>query len=214
MSARRILSRAELDRLRTADRILAEAETTRQQSREQGARLQQEMLGEARLAALREATRTASRLIAQAEAAAEARLRNIEPELARLVARTVRSILGEFEPEEASYLAARQALARLRDHRHGRIFADPGLLAPINRAVDALGADGPEILSVAPDPALEPGRALLTSDRGSAEIGLAAMIDRALAPWERPEAEDRPAAGARGPDDPLGPTAATAQGDA
>lgn len=184
MSQSRILRRDEIGRLREADRILLEAEQTRVESRESAARMERDIVSEARLLALKESTRTAARLIAKAEEAAETRIRNMEPELARLVARTVRSILGDFEPEEASYRAALHALAQLRDHRRGRIFASAEMVAPIRQAVDELGETGPEILSVIPDPAMEPGQAVLASDRGSAEIGVAALTDRALQPWE------------------------------
>ncbi|SMO45443.1 hypothetical protein [Paracoccus laeviglucosivorans] len=192
MSPARILPREEIDRLREADRILRDAEQTREESRETTARMQQDMMSEARMQALRESTRTAARLIAKAEEAAEARLKNMEPELARLVARTVRSILGDFQPEEATYLAARHALAQLRDHRRGRIFAAEDTIEPIRRAVDDLGGEGPEILAVIPDPALDAGRAYLSSDRGSAEIGRDALVDRALAPWEGQTEEREP----------------------
>ncbi|RMC34941.1 hypothetical protein [Paracoccus alkanivorans] len=184
MTASRILRREEIGRLREADRILHEAEQTRRSSHEDAARLEKSIVGEARLQALRESTRTASRLIAKAEEAAQTRLRNMEPELARLVAQTVRSILGAFEPEELSYRTALQALRQLRDHRRGRVFAAPDTVGPVRRAVEEVGTEGPEILSVIPDPALEPGRAFLTSDHGSAEIGPAALTDRALRPWE------------------------------
>lgn len=184
MNANRILRREEVGRLREADRILREAEQTRQSSREDAVQLEKDIVSEARLRALRESTRTASRLIAKAEEAAQTRLRNMEPELARLVADTVRSILGDFESEELTYRTALQALRQLRDHRRGRVFASTDTVGPVRRAVDEIGADGPEILSVIPDPALEPSRAFLTSDRGSAEIGSAALIDRALQPWE------------------------------
>ncbi|AGT08880.1 type III secretion system protein [Paracoccus aminophilus] len=184
MTLSRILSRDEVSRLRDADRILLGAERSRLESVAEAARVGQDMLDEARLKALKESTRTAARLIAKAEAAAEARLQNIEPELARLVAQTVRSILGSFEPEEASYLAALNALSQLRDQRRGRIFAAADTLAPVRRAVEALGESGPEILSITADPAFEPGRAVLTSFSGSTEIGLGALTARALAPWE------------------------------
>ncbi|WBU57182.1 hypothetical protein [Paracoccus sediminicola] len=188
MSRSRILSRDEVGRLRAADRILRDAERAERESREHSAKLEQDIVSEARLKAMRESARTAASLIARAEEAAEARLRDLEPELARLVAQTVRSILGDFEPEEASYLAARQALSKLRDHRRGRIFAAPEMAGPVGRAVDDLGENGPEILSVIPDPAMERGSAVLSSDRGSTEIGLDRLTAQALSPWERSNA--------------------------
>lgn len=192
MTSGRILRRDEVRRLREADRILREAEQTRADSQETAARFEQSMMSEARLKALRESARTASRLIAKAEEAAESRLRNMEPELARLVAQTVRNILGAFEPEEATYLAALNALEQMRIHRRGRIFAAADTVAPIRRAVEDLGPNGPEIVAIIPDPALEGDRALLTSDQGSVEIGLSALTERALQPWEERPSEERP----------------------
>lgn len=190
-SSSRILRRDEIGQLRKADSILRDAEASKARSEESVARMEKAAVNEARLRALQESTRTASRLIAQAEEAAEARLRNMEPELARLIAQTVRMILGNFEPEEASYLAAAHALSQMRDHRRGRIFAADEMVGPVRRAVDELTEHGPEILSVISDPALDPGRAVLTSDRGSVEIGLSALTDRALRAWEEQAAPAR-----------------------
>ncbi|MFV0386005.1 hypothetical protein [Paracoccus sp. (in: a-proteobacteria)] len=180
----RILRRDDLGQMRSAEKILRDAEESRQLSEEQAARMGDDIVSEARQRALHEAARTASRVIAEAEQAAETRLRNMEPELARLVAQTVRLILGEFQPEEATYLAARNALSQMREHRNSRIFASEEVVEPVRRAVEELGQDGPEIVAVIPDPALEPGRISLNSDRGSAEIGLDALISRALQTWE------------------------------
>lgn len=181
---RRILRREDIGRLREAEGLLRDAEATKRASEAEAKRIEQTAIDEARQKALRESTRTAARLIAQAEAAAERRLKNLEPELARIVAETVRAILGNFEPEEATYHAALTALSQLRDHRRGRIFAAPDVVAPVSRAVAELGDAGPEIVGVHADPALDPGRAVLTSDHGSAEIGLKALADQALRPWD------------------------------
>lgn len=188
---RRILRRDAIGRLRDADSILRDAELTRQRSQESAAKLEEDIISEARLRAMQEAARTASRVLVEAEQAAEARMKSMEPELARLVAQTVRAILGEFEPEEASYLAARQALSQMRDHRKGRIFASADMVQPVRRAVEELGPDGPEILTIAADAALEDGVAILSSERGSAEIGLSALTDQALKAWDE-QAEQAP----------------------
>lgn len=205
-SGPRILRRQDLGRLRDADDILRDAEATRRASEIEARRIEQTAVDEARQEAVRESARTAASLIAQAEAAAERRIRNLEPELARIVADTVRGILGAFEPEEATYRAALTALAQLRDHRRGRIFAAPDVATPVARAVAELSSNGPEILGVHTDPALDPGRAVLTSDHGSAEIGLKAQIDQALRPWEgggalAEEAEPEEAGGEAGRND-------------
>lgn len=186
-----ILRSDELRQLRQAESILRDAETARRDSETAAAAEAQSVLTEARQKALRDSARTAARLIAQAEAKAQERLVGLEPELARLVAHTVRQIVGDFAREEATYHAALTALRQFREHRRGRVFAAPDIAAPIDRAVEDAGASGPEILDVHTDHALEPGRAVLTSDQGSAEIGLGALTDQALRAWEAPAATDR-----------------------
>ena len=101
-----------------------------------------------------------------------------------MVALTVRRIVGEYAEDEATYHAALTALRQMRDHRKGRIFAAPDVIAPVTRAAADAGEAGPEIVGLHPDPALAPGRAVLTSDHGSAEIGLRALTDQALKAWE------------------------------
>ncbi|ARJ70449.1 HrpE/YscL family type III secretion apparatus protein [Paracoccus contaminans] len=179
----RILKRDQLDGLRRAEAMLREAEAQSQDTRSAAAAEARALLEQAQRRALKESARTASRLIARAEETARARLDGLEPEIARLVALTVRRILGDIEPEAATRAAALNALRQLREHRQGRIFAAPDIAAPIAAAVDAAGPAGPEILSVATDPALDPGRALMISDRGSTELGLAALTEQALRPW-------------------------------
>lgn len=191
----RILRAAEVDRLRRADAILHAAEAARQATEADAARAADALISDTRSKALRESARAAARMIARAEAAAEQRLAALEPELARMVALTVRRIVGDYAEDEATYHAALTALRQMRDHRKGRIFAAPDVIAPVTRAAADAGEAGPEIVGLHPDPALGPGRAVLTSDHGSAEIGLRALTDQALKPWE----DGTPAASAAPP---------------
>lgn len=186
-SVPRILRRDDLDRLRRAETVLRDAEAQRRDTQAAAAAEARDLLAEAQRNALKESARTAARLIARAEETAERRLNDLEPELARLVALTVRRIIGEMEPEEATRAAALNALRHLREHRQGRIFAAPDIAAPIDAAAREAGPEGPEILSVTADPALDPGRALMVSDRGSTELGLAALTEQALRPWTEGE---------------------------
>lgn len=187
----RILRAAEVDRLRRADAILDAAEQTRQATEADAARAAETLISDTRRAALRESAQAAARMIARAEAAAEQRLSAMEPELARMVALTVRRIVGDYAEDEATYHAALTALRQMRDHRRGRIFAAPDVAAPVARAAADAGAAGPEIIGLHSDAALEPGRAVLTSDHGSAEIGLRALTDQALKPWQDGADADR-----------------------
>lgn len=179
----RILRRSDLDRLRNAEEVLRDAETQRRDSQAQAAAEARDLLADAQRSAMKESARTAARLIARAEETAQRRLDELEPELARLVALTVRRIIGEIEPETATRLAALNALRQMRDHGRGRIFAAADVAAPIEAAARDIGADGPEILSITTDPALDRGRALMVSDHGSVELGLSALTEQALRPW-------------------------------
>lgn len=192
----RILRRSDLDRLRQAEDVLRDAEARRRDTQAQAAAEARDLLAEAQRSAMRDSARTAARLIARAEETARRRLDELEPELARLVAMTVRRIIGEIEPEEATRLAALNALRQMRDHGRGRIFAAPDVVAPIEAAAHEVAGEGPEILSIAADPALDPGRALMVSDHGSAELGLAALTRQALRPWTEGAAVEDPDDGA------------------
>ena len=180
----RILRADEVDRLRRADAILYAAEQTRQATEAAAARAAETLIDDTRRKALRESAQAAARLIARAEAAANERLNALEPELARMVALTVRQIVGDYAEGEATYHAALTALRQMREHRRGRIFAAPDVVAPVARAATDAGTDGPELIGLHTDPELAPGRAILTSDHGSAEIGLRALTDQAVRPWE------------------------------
>lgn len=184
----KIIRRADLAKLRQADAVLQEAEDARRASDTAIAENERKVMADAQHRAMREAAKTASRVIAEAEQATHARISDLEPEIARLVARTVRAILGSFEPEELTYRSAVNALSLMRDHRQGRIFAAEDVAAPLRRALADVGQNGAEVTEVFVDAALDPGRAYLVSDRGSAEIGLAALTDKALRAWDGDDA--------------------------
>lgn len=188
----RILRKEDLARLRDAERVLREAEDADRASRQATQEREQEFLQAARKRALREAARTASQVIADAEAATTSRMKNMETELAQLVSQTVRAIIGSQAPEEATYRAALHALSQMREHRQGRIFAAQDVVDLMRRAVSDLGGEGAEVSQVMTDPALAPGQAFLVSDRGSAEIGLSALTESALRIWDTPSDKDKP----------------------
>lgn len=175
-----ILRKEEIAKLREADSLLAEARRTLEDARKEALRILETAETEARQKALAEATRSAARIIARAEADATRRIDGLEQQLARLVAQTVRSVIGGMEQDEAAYHAALTALRQLRDHPNARIHAPAEAMPALRRAL--VEADSPAQLVV--DDRLEAGRAILSSDRGHAEIGLSALTDAALRPWE------------------------------
>lgn len=188
MGEPRILRREEIKVLQRADALLVEAEAVLAAARQDAEALRARTLEEAQARARAESTRTAAGIIARAEAAASDRMRRLEPQLAALVSRTVAEVIGSLDLGEATRLATRTALSRLRDHGRARIHTAPDVAEAVREAVASMGGGpGPEIVDVAVDPALEPGRATVTSERGSVEIGLAAQIEAATRPWRTGE---------------------------
>ncbi len=177
------MRRAEVERLRTAASVMAEAEAHLARAREEAEALRQAILAEARAGALKESLQTAARIVAEAEAASQVRMRTLEPELARLVAATVARVIGALDQDEAVIRATRQALLRLADHRRARIRAAPDIAEAVRQAVAALPAGAAEVVEVIVDERLDPGRTILSSDRGHVEIGLADQVAAATEPW-------------------------------
>ena len=189
MAEPRIMRREEIETLRRAEALLAEAKAVLERAQREAEALRVRIVEEAQARARAESARTAAGIVARAEAAASERMNRIEPQLAALVSRTVAEIIGSLDVTEAARLATRTALGRLHDHGRARIHAAPDVAEAVRGAVASMKDPGPEIVDVAIDPALEPGRTIVTSERGSVEIGLAAQIDAALRPW-RNGAED------------------------
>lgn len=138
--------------------------------------------GQARAASL-----LSSRLLELDQAAATA-LGGMETALPGLVCDLIVEMLGRLPPGEGLRLAVGHALTRLR-----RGTAATLRVAPADRPVlDAVLAEaGPPALGLAieTDPALAPGRCLLESGLGSAELGLEAQIrvlrETIAARWEQ-----------------------------
>lgn len=188
----RVVRRAEVERLRAAQTVMAEARAELARAREETEVLRQSVLAEARARALKESLQTAARILAEAEAASQLRMRALEPELARLVAATVARVIGALDQDEAVTRATTQALTRLADHRRARIRTAPDVAEAVRRAVATLPAGAAEVIEVVIDDRLEPGRTILSSDRGHVEIGLADQVAAATEPWRG--ADDAPAA--------------------
>ncbi len=184
-----IVRRVDLAGLRRADRIVRDAEAHRAQTELQAQEAHDDLLEAARKKALLDSTRTAARLIADAEEEARRKIAELEPQLAKLVADTVRAILGDMEPEEVRYRAALNALRTLRDHHNGRIYCPSSMAQTMRRAAADVPPGGAEVQSVVIDDQLEDGVAVLSSDKGHTDIGLAALTDAALQAWEEDDAD-------------------------
>ena len=180
----RILSTDEVDTLFGVQALIDEAENALADAIEEGEKRKEEILEEARQRMLQDSASHAARVLMDAEAAAERQMRSLEPTLARLVAQTVRQLIGDMDENLATERAVTQALTRLKDHRRARITAAPDVADSVRAAVANAGGHGAEVIEIKVDPALEPGRTVLSSDRGFVELGLAAQIAQANAAWE------------------------------
>lgn len=182
-SGGRILRQDDVQALRTADRLLHDAKAMHARALAEVDALRDETLRRARAEALRERATAAATMIARAEIDAETRLRNLEPEIGRLVADTVLQVIGALDGAEAVTRATASALERLKDHRRARIRVAPDVADAVRAAVASVGGTGAEVMSVTVDERLEPGRCILSSGAGHVEIGLAAQIEAATRPW-------------------------------
>ena len=149
-----------------AKRVRAEARTAAAQERERG-------YAEGHAAGAEQV----ARIVASASAAAEAMLRRIETELPELVHGIVEGVLGAFPVAELVTPAVRHALGRVRLDASSTLRAAPDDAAALRTVLDE--APGGTLVRLEPDPALDPGRCVLSGEFGTVELGVAAQL-RAL----------------------------------
>ncbi|MEO0831571.1 MAG: FliH/SctL family protein, partial [Pseudomonadota bacterium] len=142
------------------------------------------ILAEARDRALKDSMKAAAQVIVDAEAAAQSQLSSLEPEVAALVSTAVKQVIGKMDQSEAVTQATRRALLELKDHRQARILAAPDVVDAVRAAVAKVGADdGADVVDLQVDDRLEPGRTILSSDRGHVEIGLSDQVEAVTEAW-------------------------------
>lgn len=124
----------------------------------------------------REGAEQAACLIAGATAEAAARLDRIEAALPALVAEAVANILGAFDIRDLVAPAVSRALGQLRRGASATIRTSPGCLEQLRAALAGLGGGA---IRIEPDPGLEDGRCVLSSELGDVELGIEAQV-RAL----------------------------------
>ena len=129
----------------------------------------------------REACSEAARLLADAQARADAFLAGLEADLARLALDAVRRILAGFDDATLAVEAARSALLQARTDRRLSLIVGPELAEPMQRMVASLAAPGggDRRIAVEANPRLAGGRCVLATPDGYVELGaheqLAAM---------------------------------------
>lgn len=184
MTQGRLIKRDDLAQLRglEAERAKLEEEFAERRAALDAERA--EILAQARERAMRDSMQAANKVVMDAEAAAQSRLQSLEPQVAALVSATVAQVIGQMDQSEAVTRATKQALLNLKDHRRAHIISSPDVAAAVREAVNQIGADGADIIDVQVDERLEPGRTLLSSDKGHVEIGLADQIAAISEVWD------------------------------
>jgi flagellar biosynthesis/type III secretory pathway protein FliH len=184
MNRARIIKRAQVAELRSVDAARAALEQEFAKRRAALDAERAEILEQARARVMRDSMQAATKVVMDAEAAAQIRLGTLEPQVAALVSATVAQVIGQMDQDEAVMRATRQALISLKDHRRARITASPDVAEAVRAAVSQIGADGAEVIDVAVDERLERGRTVLSSDQGHVEIGLADQIAAISEVWQ------------------------------
>lgn len=121
----------------------------------------------------REACAEAARLLADAQAQADAYLAALDKDLARLALDVVQRILAAFDDETLALEAARTALLQTRRERHLSLIVGPELVAAMRRMIAdmATPGDGAMRVTVEADARLDGGRCILATRDGYVELG-------------------------------------------
>lgn len=122
----------------------------------------------------------AAELLAEAERQVIERAEGLEETLAKLVAETVRRIIGQGDWSDTVRAAVRTSLERMSTKETHRLHISPDMAAPVHAAL----ADIEKTLTVLVDESLPEGTALLSTDQGHAHIGLEAQLSAGLAAFE------------------------------
>lgn len=184
MTALRLIKREEVERLRSVDALRAALEQDFAERRAALEAEREKILKDARDRALRDSTQAASKIIMEAEAAAEKRINSLEPVIAQLVSATVAQIIGEIDRDDAVERATANALLQLKSHRQARVTSAPDVANAVRRAVHKTAGHGADVVDFEVDERLEPGRTLLSSDHGHVEIGLEDQIKAVCEVWD------------------------------
>lgn len=183
MSKSRIIKRIEVEKLRGIESAREEFQRDRDTQLAELEAQREAILQEARARALRDSMQAATKVIVDAEAAAQNRLKALEPQVAALVSSTVAQVIGDMDRSEAVTLATKEALLQLKDHRRARITTASDVAQSVREAVAQIGNDGAEVVDIQVDERLEPGRTVVSSDRGHVEIGLDDQIAAVTEAW-------------------------------
>jgi len=176
-----ILSPTQMAELRRQTQDVHEAHGESAQILEQARFDAQKLLEAANARSQHECTERLDIISSAAERKFAEEVISLEADVAELVATTVRSVIGELEPNDAIERATRTALQQLADHKIARIRAAPAAFGAVSKVVDE--GVKPVIVDVSLDEELTGDRVVFSSDRAVAELGLSEQIRSATEPW-------------------------------
>ncbi|GAN55816.1 type III secretion system stator protein SctL [Tanticharoenia sakaeratensis] len=134
----------------------------------------------------RAATDMARHILATSDAAARV-LHDIETGLADIVADVVEDMLGRVDLDEVLPIAIRHGLGRVRRDTGACLRIAPDCVAALRPLSDELQATG-SLIRIEVDAEFGPGRCVLESEYGTAELGLQAQVrvlrERLGARWQ------------------------------
>lgn len=180
-----VIKSVDVDRHKRARDALAEAERVLADAREHALRAkeaaEQDALERERLACvdgrkegLEEALVMGAHLLALAQLRDQKIVGALAPSLAQLAVDVAEQIMGKPYDVEVAAAAVSAALTRAQRHRQVRLYVWPDALVRVREAAEAALAtrgDGPRLICVEPDPRLEPGRVMLSSEQGYVDLG-------------------------------------------
>jgi type III secretion protein L len=118
----------------------------------------------------------ASRLVRDTTLAVDRYLAKLESEIGALALGVVRRVLGELDIADVVARAAARALAEFRQEKFVKVTVHPAAVDRVSTALAALAQEGGPTVTVEPDPALDQGACIVTSDFAVVEASIEAQL--------------------------------------
>ncbi|MEM8948507.1 MAG: type III secretion system stator protein SctL [Pseudomonadota bacterium] len=120
---------------------------------------------------------SAARLLAETALRADRHLADADRQIVDLAMAVVRQVMGEFDVRQLTRNAVRHALSKQRQSQHLTLHVAPDMVEILRTDIDAQFA--PEVrhlITVEPDPRLDPGQCRLASEIGFVDLGVDAQL--------------------------------------
>ena len=118
----------------------------------------------------------ASRLVRDTTLAVDRYLAKLESEIGALALGVVRRVLGELDIADVVARAAAQALSEFRQEKFVKVTVHPAAVDRVSTALAALSQEGGPAVTVEPDPAVDQGACIVTSDFAVVEASIEAQL--------------------------------------